>query len=110
MIRRPPRSTLFPYTTLFRSDGPVHAPAEVVLGMLRQLEPRGDPGHGRQPILLDVAQHVVDRTDVVRPELRIAPVALDRGVRRPDVADLRVRRGVVRPRDAGAVQDRKSVV
>src|SRR5690242_21091483 len=25
MIRRPPRSTLFPYTTLFRSDG--HRPA-----------------------------------------------------------------------------------
>src|SRR3712207_7727301 len=24
MIRRPPRSTLFPYTTLFRSDGLVH--------------------------------------------------------------------------------------
>ena len=23
MIRRPPRSTLFPYTTLFRSDGPI---------------------------------------------------------------------------------------
>src|SRR3712207_8001010 len=23
MIRRPPRSTLFPYTTLFRSNGPV---------------------------------------------------------------------------------------
>src|SRR5256885_12945653 len=23
MIRRPPRSTLFPYTTLFRSDGPM---------------------------------------------------------------------------------------
>src|SRR3989442_2946498 len=28
MIRRPPRSTLFPYTTLFRSDtGWTHAPA-----------------------------------------------------------------------------------
>src|SRR3712207_7836090 len=26
MIRRPPRSTLFPYTTLFRSDSPQHAP------------------------------------------------------------------------------------
>src|SRR2546422_3890823 len=28
MIRRPPRSTLFPYTTLFRSrtDGPAHRP------------------------------------------------------------------------------------
>src|SRR3712207_8025099 len=25
MIRRPPRSTLFPYTTLFRSTRPVHA-------------------------------------------------------------------------------------
>src|SRR2546430_4208663 len=25
MIRRPPRSTLFPYTTLFRSHEPVHA-------------------------------------------------------------------------------------
>src|SRR3712207_8653893 len=26
MIRRPPRSTLFPYTTLFRSVGPGRAP------------------------------------------------------------------------------------
>src|SRR2546427_7923902 len=26
MIRRPPRSTLFPYTTLFRSAGLVHGP------------------------------------------------------------------------------------
>src|SRR3712207_8931679 len=26
MIRRPPRSTLFPYTTLFRSDSPQHPP------------------------------------------------------------------------------------
>src|SRR2546429_7348750 len=31
MIRRPPRSTLFPYTTLFRSRGPArHAHAERV--------------------------------------------------------------------------------
>src|SRR3712207_8053909 len=27
MIRRPPRSTLFPYTTLFRSGVPPHLPA-----------------------------------------------------------------------------------
>src|SRR5687768_18448845 len=27
MIRRPPRSTLFPYTTLFRSPDPAHAEA-----------------------------------------------------------------------------------
>src|SRR5438876_4821863 len=25
MIRRPPRSTLFPYTTLFRSDSSIHS-------------------------------------------------------------------------------------
>src|SRR5438067_6126316 len=28
MIRRPPRSTLFPYTTLFRSGGYTHCPDE----------------------------------------------------------------------------------
>src|SRR3712207_7817123 len=36
MIRRPPRSTLFPYTTLFRSDG-------LDVGRLAQ----GTRGHGR---------------------------------------------------------------
>src|SRR2546430_12098504 len=30
MIRRPPRSTLFPYTTLFRSDPSRHARIDVV--------------------------------------------------------------------------------
>src|SRR2546425_3112919 len=44
MIRRPPRSTLFPYTTLFRSDNPT---AYIVSGyqpimpvMTRQLSPQ----------------------------------------------------------------------
>src|SRR2546427_9951288 len=36
MIRRPPRSTLFPYTTLFRSRGPVHQGAR-----RRRLDGRG---------------------------------------------------------------------
>src|SRR2546425_3287936 len=36
MIRRPPRSTLFPYTTLFRS---VNAPLKVALAKGRLLEP-----------------------------------------------------------------------
>src|SRR5258708_28074202 len=31
MIRRPPRSTLFPYTTLFRSSASTSASAEVML-------------------------------------------------------------------------------
>src|SRR5947209_17262316 len=35
MIRRPPRSTLFPYTTLFRSVGVVRALAAVVKAGVR---------------------------------------------------------------------------
>src|SRR3712207_7705566 len=40
MIRRPPRSTLFPYTTLFRSD-PDSAPEEerpVLYGLISEVE------------------------------------------------------------------------
>src|SRR3712207_177745 len=40
MIRRPPRSTLFPYTTLFRSD-------ELALVDLRRHVIEGRPGAGR---------------------------------------------------------------
>src|SRR5256885_11263280 len=39
MIRRPPRSTLFPYTTLFRSNTIVHFRIDHETG---QLEPTGD--------------------------------------------------------------------
>src|SRR5256885_11740945 len=35
MIRRPPRSTLFPYTTLFRSDLPGWSPVASLRGMGR---------------------------------------------------------------------------
>src|SRR5260370_1720858 len=42
MIRRPPRSTLFPYTTLFRSLGPV-----------RDIEP---PGRA-------IYRHIIEATD-----------------------------------------------
>src|SRR3712207_8806017 len=35
MIRRPPRSTLFPYTTLFRSVGSTIV-AEVLVGLVRR--------------------------------------------------------------------------
>src|SRR5438270_6749638 len=38
MIRRPPRSTLFPYTTLFRSRGP---PMEYLIGLLLSLAVAG---------------------------------------------------------------------
>src|SRR3712207_7444724 len=49
MIRRPPRSTLFPYTTLFRSvariDGrPTRETVEQGLEVLHNLEHRGTTG------------------------------------------------------------------
>src|SRR3712207_6947518 len=46
MIRRPPRSTLFPYTTLFRSEpprDPATAPSAVGRSPVG-----GDPGHGAE--------------------------------------------------------------
>src|SRR3712207_8201018 len=51
MIRRPPRSTLFPYTTLFRSAGPAALERQV-----------------------DRAREVLD----VQPVAHLAPVAVDR--------------------------------
>src|SRR2546429_5024569 len=51
MIRRPPRSTLFPYTTLFRSLGlPL---AHAGLGSLLALLPQGAPLPRSEPISID---------------------------------------------------------
>src|SRR3712207_7948129 len=41
MIRRPPRSTLFPYTTLFRSGN--YRSARLIAENSRHLEPAHDP-------------------------------------------------------------------
>src|SRR3712207_7051119 len=46
MIRRPPRSTLFPYTTLFRSRGSV-------LGLDERQHARGDPRELRGRVLTE---------------------------------------------------------
>src|SRR2546425_6052234 len=53
MIRRPPRSTLFPYTTLFRSDvedaeSPVRHPATPQV-VERALQPRGAHRRSARP-------------------------------------------------------------
>src|SRR3712207_7072303 len=47
MIRRPPRSTLFPYTTLFRSLGRQAAADRRARGCRAVDEPRGDDREGR---------------------------------------------------------------
>src|SRR3712207_7713166 len=61
MIRRPPRSTLFPYTTLFRSDVEHH---EVVAQ--HQQEHRGDEQVEvpEEAPPARVVLHVADRVDV----------------------------------------------
>src|SRR5689334_24406521 len=53
MIRRPPRSTLFPYTTLFRS------PCEHRVGHALEGLPEHDEGAGRRlaRAKMDVAEH-----------------------------------------------------
>src|SRR2546426_8764807 len=47
MIRRPPRSTLFPYTTLFRSQE--HATPQQA-GQLMQIPPEPDPQPARHHV------------------------------------------------------------
>src|SRR5258707_6683898 len=53
MIRRPPRSTLFPYTTLFRSlreGGPAPVAVEVgAVGFVLGEQQRRRPPEGREP-------------------------------------------------------------
>src|SRR2546426_12808853 len=52
MIRRPPRSTLFPYTTLFRSEAAVLFAGPLCAGPLAQckLESRRLPGAGTRSL------------------------------------------------------------
>src|SRR3712207_9039961 len=51
MIRRPPRSTLFPYTTLFRSLGAGRGPHQALVrlgGLVRPRASRGRPRAGHE--------------------------------------------------------------
>src|SRR5256885_16225449 len=62
MIRRPPRSTLFPYTTLFRSPalGPRHhRPARLARGadQRHRFHAPDRPRLARQPVLVDPGPH-----------------------------------------------------
>src|SRR2546425_7002058 len=72
MIRRPPRSTLFPYTTLFRSTRPSASRRSFVTEVFRLQAPDdlGRPGAGvdaRVPFL-DLALLVDDHAHALRSE------------------------------------------
>src|SRR3712207_8822484 len=65
MIRRPPRSTLFPYTTLFRSRARrLHLERPRLLQREAQRgERRGQPGRREQQRLLEPRRRGPDRRD-----------------------------------------------
>src|SRR5438105_11643599 len=60
MIRRPPRSTLFPYTTLFRSRRGLEVPPQVVGDELEVVVALDEEV---ELVLLDGAAHVVGAQD-----------------------------------------------
>src|SRR2546421_10579019 len=65
MIRRPPRSTLFPYTTLFRSygaDGPGTTVASYALNVTLQGESSGLSSHGATIFLYKVGSDIEGST------------------------------------------------
>src|SRR2546427_9536056 len=76
MIRRPPRSTLFPYTTLFRSQRRAHRalqiPSRAVLGSRRARPGRVRLGERRLTVAWNVASEPCevenDREKVRRSE------------------------------------------
>src|SRR3712207_4619157 len=95
MIRRPPRSTLFPYTTLFRSDLQAGFEAcvgerldELLLHDLVAREPELPEDHLRRLAgsMLDVGLPSLLEDRPVRVERRLEEVALDLvATRRQDV-------------------------
>src|SRR5260221_1135354 len=62
MIRRPPRSTLFPYTTLFRSEVPPWAAAEKLSSPISTVQeplPTGIPDRDRKSTRLNSSHTVI---------------------------------------------------
>src|SRR5260370_14317768 len=73
MIRRPPRSTLFPYTTLFRSPGPGRLPGGIRHQRARHVVAIAPPGFcrmtGRQP-MPGLIEQLADRSEEHTSELQ----------------------------------------
>src|SRR3712207_8663807 len=67
MIRRPPRSTLFPYTTLFRSDEPV---------TFGKWSPKNSDGKYRGPVTLKVALAYSINTVAAQLAVEVGPEAV----------------------------------
>src|SRR3989454_635920 len=57
MIRRPPRSTLFPYTTLFRSSQPLFKPPDDEGALDLLPDSAGEQNHGHEKSQIPRASH-----------------------------------------------------
>src|SRR3989454_6942670 len=73
MIRRPPRSTLFPYTTLFRSV----TDAAILLGALAGADP-GDPATAGAPSTVPDYTKALDPNGLKGARIGVVRPALDR--------------------------------
>src|SRR4029079_11111998 len=81
MIRRPPRSTLFPYTTLFRSRAPVRGGARAARAHLRG---GGRPGERSeehtselQSIAYLVCRLLLEKNNATWPSRHVEPFILE---------------------------------
>src|SRR2546430_11600083 len=80
MIRRPPRSTLFPYTTLFRSSLVLMAWADLLAAAPRWIEVAGLLGFMGVVVVRRLASHA-PQLSWVRPRMHAAlSVALAGGI------------------------------
>src|SRR5688572_32027068 len=68
MIRRPPRSTLFPYTTLFRSEQNDCAGAEKALQQLLLLSPDSVNAHAQLGMALICLERYPEAIPILRSE------------------------------------------
>src|SRR5256885_6677720 len=97
MIRRPPRSTLFPYTTLFRSED--HTPAHGEGGGCRNrqqtaaAEGAADPGQDRKGTRLNSSHLVISyAVFCLKKRKSLGPVSRGRCHRDAKIAQPLVRR------------------
>src|SRR3712207_9299484 len=99
MIRRPPRSTLFPYTTLFRSTVVVQAPEHEVENLRQFAKVADDPKKRRKLVRKKVPDGMVPWSEATMTRLVEAePEKL--------TSNMRVSTAMI----LDVVEDRKSVV
>src|SRR5258708_29952312 len=86
MIRRPPRSTLFPYTTLFRSRRPLSFHMSLLLALLRKKLAEFDAQGGDTRLMLT--------PDQIAEMMRIFLPATSNEVRLADKTDAHISKAI----------------